>query len=103
MAEIELHTVPGWSAQHIARLASSWITTAEQVVAISVTSGGLRSLADQLGVTEAEAQRLVFLARDQLPPATRAAMGERFDSDDRGMGSMNPGKEEDGKKPTGQR
>jgi hypothetical protein len=89
MAEIELHTVPGWSADHVARLA------------VSVTSGGLRSLAQQLGVSEEEAQRLVFLARDRLPPETRAAMGERVDSDDRGMGSMNPGKGDAGKKPTG--
>jgi hypothetical protein len=100
MAETELHKVPGWSADHVARLAKSWINSAEQVVAVSATNGGLQSLAQQLGVSEEETRRLVDLARAALSPEVRATMGQKFDSDDRGMGARPPGKE-DGNKPPG--
>jgi hypothetical protein len=101
MAETELHRVPGWSADHVARLAKSWINSAEQVVAVSVTSGGIQSLAEQLKVPEDEVRRLVGLARAALSPESRAEMGQPFDSDERGLGALRPGKE-DGKTPTGQ-
>jgi hypothetical protein len=97
MAQTELHDVPGWSADHVARLAKSWINSAEQVVAVSVTSGGIASLAQQMNVTREEVQRLVDLARAALTPEARAEMGQRFDSDQRGMGAISPGKEDDDK------
>jgi hypothetical protein len=99
MAQTELHDVPGWSADHVAQLAKSWINSAEQVVAVSVTSGGIESLAQQLHVSKEETQRLVNLARAALTPEARAEMGQRFDSDQRGMGAIAPGKEDDGKQP----
>ena len=78
MADTELHRVPGWSADQVARLAKSWINTAEQVVAISATSGGVKSIADQLKVPEEEAQRLVDLARAAVAPEDDARKtGER--------------------------
>lgn len=95
MTQTELHNVPGWSAEHVERLAKSWINSAEQVVAISVTSGGIASLAQQLNVPEDETRRLIDLARAALAPAARAEMEQRYDSDDRGMGAKQPGKEDD--------
>jgi hypothetical protein len=100
MAEIELHKVPGWSAEHVSRAALSWISSAEQVVAISVTSGGVQSLAEQLAVSTDEAQRLVHLARAALSPESRTEMGQRFESNDRGMGARSP-EEEGGNAPNG--
>ncbi len=97
MAETDLHQVPGWSTENVERLGQSWINTAEQVVAIGVTAGGVRSLAEQLGLSEQETQRLIALARAALSPETRSEMGQRFDSDQRGMGAMHPGKEGDDK------
>lgn len=93
MQQVELHTIAGWTPEMVARLQKSWINSADQVVAVSVTEGGLQSLAEQLGVSPEEAQRLVHLARAALSPERRAEMGERFDSDDRGMGAIGPGKE----------
>jgi hypothetical protein len=93
MAETELHRVPGWSAENVARLGNSWISSAEQVVAIGVTSGGVQSLAEQMGISEQETQRLISLARAALTPETRSEMGQRFDSNERGMGALHPGKE----------
>lgn len=97
MANTELHDVPGWSPLHVAQMAKSWINSAEQVVAISVTSGGMASLAQQLSVTEEEARRLVDLARAALSHEAQAEMGQPFTSDERGMGSMVPEKEGDKK------
>ena len=92
MAELELGNVPGWSAHHVAKLAQSWIGSAEQVVAISATNGGLQSLAEQLQVGEEEVRRLVSLARAALTPETRRQMEQPFDSDERGMGALQPRK-----------
>ena len=94
MADTELHKVPGWSADQVARLAKSWINSAEQVVAISATSGGIKSLAEQLKVSDEEALRLVDLARSVLSPEARAAMEQPFDSNERGLGALRPGKED---------
>jgi hypothetical protein len=90
MVETELHTVPGWSADHIASLAKSGITTAEQVVAVNATDGGTGLLARELNVSEADAARLVDLARAALAPETRAAMDQPFDASDRGLGARRP-------------
>ena len=93
MVETDLHTVPGWSPEHVERLGNSWITSAEQVVAICATTGGLKSLAQQLNVSEAEAGRLVESARGALSPEQRHAMDQPFDSDERGLGARHPAKE----------
>lgn len=98
MAEIELSKVPSWPTQYVGKLASSWINTAEQVVAISATSGGIRSLAEQLTISEDEMRKLVSHARAALSPEVRAAMDQPFDSDERGMGALHPRKEAGGSK-----
>jgi DNA repair ATPase RecN len=97
MAQIELHNVPGWSADHVAQLMKSWINSTEQVVAVSVTRGVIASLAQQMNVSREKAQRLVNLARAALSPEARAEMGQRFDSDQRGRGANASGKEDDDK------
>ena len=86
MAETPLRDVPGWKAEYVERLAQAWITSAEQVVAVSSTPGGLRSLAEQLGVSEDEANRLVEAARDALQPAVRAEMETPVDVSEFGLG-----------------
>lgn len=86
MADTPLRDVPGWTDEHVERLAQAWITTAEQVVAISSTPGGLRSLAEQLGISEDEAGRLVEAARNTLRPAVRAEMEEPVDPSEYGLG-----------------
>ena len=98
MPETPLEQVPGWTAGPIARLRKSWINSAEQVVAVAATDGGIRSLAQQMNVSEPEAERLVDFARRALAPAKRAEMDQPFLADDRGMGAAPPRKE-DGSKP----
>jgi chemotaxis response regulator CheB len=90
MADTPLEYVPGWSADQVAQMKKSWITTAEQVVAISATTGGIRSLAEQLRVSEDKSRQLVAAARAQLAPATRAEMEKGAEVDQRGLGVLPP-------------
>ena len=86
MADTPLHDVPGWTEEHVGRLARAWITTAEQVVAVSSTPGGLRSIAEQLRVSEDEARRLVDAAREALEPRVRAELERPVDTSEYGLG-----------------
>jgi len=90
MADTPLEAVSGWTPEHVARMKSTWITTAEQIVGLSATDDGLRSLSEQLKVPEAEARRLVDLARSALPPDIRAEMEERVDTTNYGLGARRP-------------
>lgn len=94
MDETPLERVPGWSRDHVARMKNSWITSAEQVVALGATPHGLRSVAQQLHVSEQEAKRLLDSARAQLPPEVLAEMEAEVDTSDYGLGVMPPWEEE---------
>ena len=86
MADTPLRDVPGWTDEHVERMEQSWITTAEQVVALAATPGGLRSIAEQLRVSEDAARPLVEAARNALRPAVRAEMEEPVDTSEYGLG-----------------
>ena len=97
MADTPLESVPGWSEDQLARMREVGMTTASQVVALSATSRGLSSLAEQLNTSEDEAERLVQSARAALPPAERAEMEEVVDTSEFGLGALPPrGDPEDG-------
>ena len=81
-----LTQMPGWSSDQVARMARIGVSTAEQVVAVAATSGGARALAEQLGVPEAEALRLVAAARTALPPDTVKALEQPVDTREYGLG-----------------
>jgi len=90
MADTPLESVPGWSEDQIARMKTSWITTAEQIVALSATPRGISSLAEQLSTSEEEAQRLVESARAELSPTKRAQLEEGADTSEYGLGALPP-------------
>ena len=92
MPDTQLEKVPGWSEDQVARMKKSWITTAEQVVALSATEGGLRSVSEQLKISEQEARRLVDSARLTLDPAVRAEMETPVDTSQYGLGVLPPRK-----------
>ena len=96
MADTPLETVPGWSADFVARAKRSWVTTAEQVVALGATTRGIRSLAEQLNVPEDRARELFESARMTLTPAKRIEMEKAVDTSEYGLGVLPP-KEEDRK------
>lgn len=95
MAETPLESVPEWSEELVARTKEAWITSAEQVVALNATTGGIRSLAEQLHVPEDKARRLVEAARAKLTPAARAEMEEAVDTSEYGLGVLRPREEDD--------
>ena len=90
MADTPLDSVSGWAPDHVARMQRAWITTAEQVTALSRTSNGLRSIAEQLEVSEEEARRLVAAARERLSPELRAEMEQPVDTSEYGLGVLPP-------------
>ncbi|HEU0079125.1 MAG TPA: hypothetical protein VFQ76_15840 [Longimicrobiaceae bacterium] len=96
MAETPLASVPGWSPDQVARMETAWVTTAEQVVALSGTTNGIRSLGEQLEVSEDEAERLVEAARSTLDPAARAELEEGVDTSEYGLGALRPRERNDG-------
>jgi hypothetical protein len=90
MADTPLEGLPGWSADQVARMREVGMTTAAQVVALSATSRGLSSLAEQLNTSEDEAESLVESARAALSPAERAEMEEVVDTSEYGLGALPP-------------
>ena len=90
MSDTPLEAVAGWTAPHLSRMKAAWIATAEQLVALSATDDGLRSISEQLQVSQGEAKRLVELARSALAPDVRAQMEERVDTSNYGLGARRP-------------
>src|SRR5438105_3992748 len=85
-----LEGIPGWSDAHIRKLASHWITTAEQVVGAAVSSQGLSSLAHDLGVSLPEMSKLVERARAALHPDVAKDLEKPVDTSQYGFGAMPP-------------
>ena len=90
MKDTQLEEVPNWSEEQIARMQESWITTAEQVVAISATPGGIQSLAEHLAISEDRMHRLVDAARAKLEPSVRAMLEQSHDTSEYGLGALPP-------------
>jgi hypothetical protein len=90
MRDTPLNEVPNWSGEQIARMQELWITTAEQVVAISATPGGVHSLAEHLALSEDTMIDLVGSARAKLDPALRAMLEQEQDTSQYGLGALPP-------------
>lgn len=86
--------VTGWSSEQVQRLAEVWITTAEQVVALAATPGGVTSLAQQLGTAEHTVDDLLERARAAVPPERRAELDTPVDPSEFGTGALPPRPEE---------
>jgi predicted RecB family nuclease len=95
MDETALSAVEGWNADHLARLEDVGITTAEQVVAVSATAGGLRSIAAQLEVSIEDARHLVNVARASLPDEVLSELEQPADTSGYGLGVLPPEGEDD--------
>lgn len=85
-----LKQVPGWSDALVQKLAESWITTAEQVLATSATPGGVQTLASHLGVSEERMKQLVDAARASLSTEAARALEQPVDTSQFGLGALKP-------------
>lgn len=90
MSETPLEQISNWSQDNISKAKESWITSAEQVVALAAIPTGVHSLSEQLGISEDETLELVNSARQALPPERLAEMDAPVDSRNRGLGVLPP-------------
>ena len=95
MLNTPLENIENWSKEHVARMKESWVTTAEQVVALGATEGGMTSIAEQLKVSENEARKLVDSAEAGLSPEAKAEMAKFQNNEDFGLGALHPSEQND--------
>ncbi len=85
-----LSTISGWAGTYAQALARSWITTAEQVLGVASTPGGIGSLARELGVSEETMGALIGEARAALPPSVAARLTRPAEVTRHGLGALPP-------------
>ncbi len=85
-----LSTVDGWSADHVKKMQDVWITTAQQVVALGATEGGIPALSRQLGISPERARELLDAASAALTPDERSELSRRSDTSNLGLGAFPP-------------
>jgi hypothetical protein len=88
--ETPLKEIKEWPEELVRRAEQSWLRTAEAIVAVSATPGGLGSLAEQLQVSEEETARLVNIARAHLDPAVVEQLEQPVDASTQGLGAVKP-------------
>jgi hypothetical protein len=87
--ETPLTAVPGLSGALVNRLASSWITTAEQLVALAANRAGLPALGEHLGIS-ADALEELMLAVRAVVPVERLGQLEQPVKTEYGLGALPP-------------
>ncbi|WP_448639293.1 hypothetical protein [Geodermatophilus sp. URMC 63] len=90
ISETPLEDVPGATAEDTSRLGEVWITSAEQLVAVAATTGGIPSLAQQLQTSEDRVRQLVENARATLTPEARDDLDRPVDAGEYGLGVLPP-------------
>jgi len=81
--------------EYTSRLREVWITSAEQLVALAATTGGIPSIAQQLRISEDRARELVENARSALAPQVLSEMDRPVDTSEYGLGVLRPESEND--------
>ncbi len=91
-----LNTIPGFPEDATGRLAGLWITTAEELVGTAVNGAGPQSLAEYLGLSLEDTNRLIQQAVAALPPGVSFAPG---DVDPHGLGALDEPADEEHRGP----
>ena len=87
---MELAPLGIWPPETLKRLSRSWITTAEQLVAVAATDGGMLALAGQTGLSVRDLAPLVDRTRQALPSGIREQMSKPADTSQFGTGANQP-------------
>jgi hypothetical protein len=90
VGETQLASLGFWPAEALQQLRENWITTAEQVVAISATSNGISALAQQTRLSEPEVRRLIAQTAEFLPDDIRQNLMKPADTSQFGRGAIKP-------------
>jgi hypothetical protein len=88
--DMELARLDIWPPEALKRLSGSWITTAEQVVAIAATDGGMSALAKQTGLPPEVVEHCVDRTRQALPSSVRDKLSKPADTSQFGTGAKRP-------------
>jgi len=87
---MELAGLGIWPPETLKRLSGRWITTAEQLVAIAATDGGMSALAEQTGLTLQVLEPLLDRTRGALPASVRATLSKPADTSRFTTGAIPP-------------
>jgi hypothetical protein len=96
ISETPLDLVDGWTADYVSKMNEVWITTAEQVVALGATDGGVRAISEQLRIESDAARKLLDAARASVPVAARDELEHPADTSDFGLGVLPPRTDDNG-------
>ena len=88
--------VDGWTDDYVRKMNDVWITTAEQVVALGATDGGVRAISEQLGIEPGPARELLEAARANLSAAARNELEQPADTREFGLGVLPLGTDDNG-------
>jgi hypothetical protein len=90
VSDMELAGLGIWPPEALKRLSGSWITTAEQVVAIAATHGGISALAKQAELPPDIVEQFVDRTRQMLPSSVRDKLSRPADTSQFGTGANRP-------------
>ncbi|AHE55070.1 hypothetical protein [Sphingomonas sanxanigenens] len=93
-ADVKLDELGLWPDEALAKLRGAWITTADQLIAMARTSGGVAALSEQTGVDAGEVSRLVGLTEAHRREQGGLGMAGPADTADYGMGALRPDTDE---------
>jgi len=85
-----LSAIPSIPATLATKLQASWITTAEQLLAVAATSGGTEALINQLKISREELNDLLNRARRALPSGVVKEVETRADTSQQNLGALPP-------------
>lgn len=93
-ADVKLNELGLWPDDALEKLRGAWITTADQLIAMAKTSGGVTALSEQTGVERGEVSRLVGLTEAYRRDQGGLGMAGPADTSDYGLGALRPDTDE---------
>ena len=87
---ISLATVAGFPQAVVRTLAQDWITTIDQLIAACATAPAKSQMAAHLGISASALNKLLELAKSQIPSSLADDLSRPVDTRERGLGAMLP-------------
>ena len=90
--EIALEQVGIWPESAVAKLQEAWITSADQLIALAATDGGVEAIARATELEPARVAELLEKTRAVFSPSRRADLETPSDTSQFGLGAEDPAK-----------
>lgn len=88
--ELALETIGVWPARAVENLRQSWITTADQLIALAATEEGVATIARASGLDPSQVRALLNQTRGLLTPERLGELETPVDTSDYGLGAEAP-------------